>query len=110
MPQLVPDLLTLREAQALVLGRARPLSGETVPVWEAAGRVTSEPARAVVALPPFPSSAMDGFAVRAADLPGTLPVVERIAAGRPAPRGQTSSCCRRWPRTSRRIGRRSSGA
>ena len=86
MPQLVPDLLTLREAQALVLGRARPLSGETVPVWEAAGRVTSEPARAVVALPPFPSSAMDGFALRAADLPGTLPVVERIAAGRPATR------------------------
>ena len=86
MPQLVPDLLTLREAQALVLGRARPLSGETVPVWEAAGRVTSEPARAVVALPPFPSSAMDGFALRAADLPGTLPIVERIAAGRPATR------------------------
>jgi molybdopterin molybdotransferase len=48
--------------------------------------VTSEPARALVALPPFPSSAMDGFAVRAADLPGTLPVVEQIPAGRPAPR------------------------
>ena len=86
MPQLVPDLLTLREAQALVLARARPLAGEMVPVWEVAGRVTSEPARAVVALPPFPSSAMDGFALRAADLPGTLPIVERIAAGRPATR------------------------
>ena len=52
----------------------------------AAGRVTREPVRALVDLPPFASSAMDGFAVRAADLPGTLPVVERIAAGRPAPR------------------------
>jgi molybdopterin molybdotransferase len=82
----VPDLLTLQEAQSLVLGRARPLSGEAVSVWDAAGRVTSEPARALVALPPFPSSAMDGFAVRAADLPGTLPVVEQIPAGRPAPR------------------------
>ncbi len=37
-------------------------------------------------LPPFPSSAMDGFAIRAADVPGELPVVFRIAAGRPAER------------------------
>jgi molybdopterin molybdotransferase len=80
----VPDLLTLEAAQALVLGRVRALSGEAVPVWDAAGRVTAEPARALVDLPPFPSSAMDGFAVRAADLPGTLPVVEHVAAGRPA--------------------------
>jgi molybdopterin molybdotransferase len=82
----VPDLLTLEAAQALVLGRVRTLSGEPVPVWDAAGRVTSEPVRALVDLPPFPSSAMDGFAVRAADLPGTLPVVEQVAAGRPASR------------------------
>jgi molybdopterin molybdotransferase len=81
----VPDLLAFQAAQALVLGRVRPLSGEAVSVWDAAGRVTSEPARALVDLPPFASSAMDGFAVRAADLPGTLPVVGQIAAGRPAP-------------------------
>jgi molybdopterin molybdotransferase len=82
----VPDLLTLEAAQALVLGRVRALPGEAVPVWDTAGRVTSEPARALVDLPPFPSSAMDGFAVRAADLPGTLPVVGQVAAGRPASR------------------------
>src|SRR5262249_22227119 len=35
-------------------------------------------------LPPFPSSAMDGFAVRAADTPGVLPVSGSSAAGRPA--------------------------
>ena len=80
------DLLTLEEAQARVLARARPLSGESVPIGRAAGRVTAEPARAVVDLPPFPSSAMDGFAVRAADVPGTLPVVDRVPAGRPAAR------------------------
>ena len=80
------DLLTLAEAQALVLARVRPLAAELVPVWEAASRVTAEPARAVVDLPPFRSSAMDGFAVRAADLPGTLPVVGRIPAGGPAAR------------------------
>ena len=80
------DLLTLEAAQALVLDRVRALPGEAVPVWDAAGRVTCEPARALVDLPPFPSSAMDGFAVRAADLPGTLPVVEQVAAGSPASR------------------------
>jgi molybdopterin molybdotransferase len=79
-------LLTLEQAQALVLARAQVLGAEHVSVWEAMGRVTAEPVRALVDLPPFPSSAMDGFAVHAADLPGALPVVERIAAGRPATR------------------------
>src|SRR6476646_7736570 len=82
----VVELLTLAQAQALVLERAAPLPSETVPTAEAAGRVLAEEARALVDLPPFPSSAMDGFALRAADTPGTLPVVFRIAAGAPAPR------------------------
>jgi len=81
----VAELLTLEEAQQLVLERALPLPAERVPLDRAAGRVLAEPARAVVDLPPFPSSAMDGFAVRAADTPGMLPVVFRVAAGRPAP-------------------------
>src|ERR1700688_560433 len=38
----------------------------------------------MVDLPPFPSSAMDGFALRSADVPGTLGIVGRIAAGSPA--------------------------
>ena len=46
----------------------------------------AEPARARVDLPPFASSAMDGFALRSADTPGRFPVVARIAAGSPAPR------------------------
>jgi molybdopterin molybdotransferase len=82
----VAELLTMEEAQQLVLERARPLAPELVPLERAAGRVLAEAARAVVDLPPFPSSAMDGFAVRAEDVPGALPVVARIAAGRPAPR------------------------
>jgi molybdopterin molybdotransferase len=84
--RIVAPLLTLEEAQSRVLAHVRPLPVETVPLGEAVGRVLAEPARAAVDLPPFPSSAMDGFAVRAADLPGTLPVVAEIAAGRPAPR------------------------
>jgi molybdopterin molybdotransferase len=82
----VEELLTLEEAQALVLERARPLDAEAVPIADAAGRVLAEPATAVVDLPPFPSSAMDGYAVRSVDTPGTLPVVFRVAAGVPASR------------------------
>jgi molybdopterin molybdotransferase len=82
----VAELRSLEEAQRLVLERVVPLPAEPVPVADAAGRVLAEDAEALVDLPPFASSAMDGYAVRAADTPGVLPVVARIAAGRPAPR------------------------
>ena len=80
------DLLSIDEALECILARARPLEAEEVPLEAAAGRVLAAPAPAAVDLPPFPSSAMDGFALRAADVPGTLPVVERVAAGLPASR------------------------
>ena len=80
------DLLGFDEALRLVLERVEPLPAAPVAVDEAAGRVLAAPAVAAVDLPPFPSSAMDGFALRAADTPGTLPIVARVAAGRPAPR------------------------
>jgi molybdopterin molybdotransferase len=82
----VSDLLSIEDALAAVLARVVPLEGEEVAVADAAGRVLAEPARAAVDLPPFPSSAMDGFAVRADDAPGELPVVARVAAGRPVGR------------------------
>lgn len=82
----MPPLLSIDEALARVLARAQPLDAERVPVAAAAGRVLAEDVAARVDLPPFASSAMDGFAVRAADLPGSLPVVFRIAAGLPADR------------------------
>jgi molybdopterin molybdotransferase len=78
------DLLSIAEAQLLILERARPLPAEAVSLEDAAGRVLAEAARAAVDLPPFASSAMDGFAVRTADTPGRLTVVARIAAGEPA--------------------------
>ena len=77
------SLLTLEEAQGRVLERVRALPTEFVPVGQAAERVVTEEVRASVDLPPFASSAMDGFAVRAADLPGTLRIVGESAAGRP---------------------------
>ena len=82
----MPELLSLEEAQRRILERTRPLPSERVAIGAAAGRVAAEEARARVDLPPFDSSAMDGFAVRSVDTPGRLPVVERVAAGRPASR------------------------
>jgi molybdopterin molybdotransferase len=82
----VGDLLTYDQAQRLVLERTHALPSERVPLADAAGRVTAASARAAVDLPPFPSSAMDGYAVRSADVPGTLPVVAHVAAGRPVDR------------------------
>jgi molybdopterin molybdotransferase len=82
----VAELLTVEDALARVLGHSHPLPAEPVELGGAAGRVLAEDARAAVDLPRFASSAMDGFALRAADTPGTLPVVARVAAGRPVER------------------------
>jgi molybdopterin molybdotransferase len=78
------ELVTIEEALALVLGQVVALSAETVPLDAAAGRILAEPGTAAIDLPPFPSSAMDGFAIRSADAPGSLEIVGRVAAGRPA--------------------------
>lgn len=56
----------------------------TLPVAEALGCVLAAPAAATVDVPPFANSAMDGYAVRAADVtqaPSTLEVVGRVLAG-----------------------------
>jgi molybdopterin molybdotransferase len=79
----VADLPGIDEALALVLAQVQPLPLEDVSIAVAAGRVLGEDARAVTDLPPFDSSAMDGYAVRAADTPGPLTVVGHSAAGRP---------------------------
>jgi molybdopterin molybdotransferase len=80
------DLISLEEALARIFEQVRPLGAEPVPLAAAAGRVIAEDARSLVDLPPFASSAMDGFAVRSGDTPARLPVVAQIAAGVPAPR------------------------
>jgi molybdopterin molybdotransferase len=79
----VAALLTLEEAQARVLGLARLLAADSVPIADAGGRVSADDVHALVDLPPFASSAMDGFAVHVADLPGTLRIAGESAAGRP---------------------------
>src|SRR5215210_105203 len=83
---IVPALLSLEEAQRRILEHVVRLPSERVALEAAAGRVLVEPATAHVDLPPFDASAMDGYALRSGDTPGRLPVVDRIAAGRPASR------------------------
>ena len=77
-------LLRIDEALELVLARIVALDAERVPIADASGRVLAETVRATVDLPPFDSSAMDGYAVRAADTPGRLALVEPSAAGAPS--------------------------
>ena len=76
-------MISIDEALVLVLDGLAPLGPERVPLAEAAGRVAAEPARSVVDLPPFDRSAMDGYAVRAADTaPGVpLRLTGGVAAG-----------------------------
>ena len=76
-------MISLEQALELVLDGIEPLGAERVALGEAAGRVAAEPALAAVDLPPFDRSAMDGYAVRAADTaPGvTLRLGAGVAAG-----------------------------
>jgi molybdopterin molybdotransferase len=81
----VLSLLTVDDALARIRERALPLPSELVPVTRAAGRVLSSSAVSRTDLPPFASSAMDGFAVRAAETPGELRVAFRVPAGTAPP-------------------------
>lgn len=81
--------IPLHEARELILSSVRPLGGETVSLREAAGRVLLEEVAADRVIPPADNSAMDGFAVRSADVarvPATLRIVEDLPAGRASTR------------------------
>lgn len=82
----------LPEAQREVLDAVRPLDAVRVPLHEALGLALAEPVAAPHDVPPFANSAMDGYAVRAADaasVPATLEVLEDVPAGHVADRGVT---------------------
>lgn len=79
-------LLAVEDALARVLEGVEPVASEAVAVACAHGRVLAEPLEALLTQPPFAASAMDGYAVRAADiavLPATLSVIGTAAAGHP---------------------------
>lgn len=79
-------LMPVAEALQRVLADARALPAETVKLNDAFGRVLTENVIALRTQPPAAVSAMDGYAVRAADVattPVTLKVIGEVAAGRP---------------------------
>ncbi len=79
-------LLGLDDARARLCAAGAPLSAEDVAVGAALGRVLSGPHRALVDLPGWDNSALDGFALRAADSDRELPVAFAVSAGDdPAP-------------------------
>ena len=76
------------EAVERILAAAQALPEETVPLGAALGRVLAADVVAPITLPHWTNSAMDGYAVRGADVAGasetapiTLPIVETVAAG-----------------------------
>ncbi|MDO4436593.1 MAG: molybdopterin molybdotransferase MoeA [Coriobacteriaceae bacterium] len=85
-----PDahMITVEDAQRIILERACPTPIEQVPTWLAAGRPLAEDVATDIDLAPFANSAMDGYAVRAQDLaaaeagaPVELEVIGHEAAG-----------------------------
>lgn len=75
-------MLSVDEARERIIAGARTTGSELVPLLAAAGRVpVAFAVAAALDVPPFDNSAMDGFAVRAADSPGELRLVGEVAAG-----------------------------
>jgi molybdopterin molybdotransferase len=76
-------MLSVEQAQAEILGRARRLPTERVDIIAALGRVLAEPIQSTRRIPPWPNSSMDGYAVRAIDThpAATLTVIDRVIAG-----------------------------
>lgn len=94
--------LSLDDARSAVLERAATLGAESVSLTRALGRITSAPVAAPFDQPPFPNSAMDGFALHAADSKGaspTQPVILGLTgesrAGEPAAGGVEPGQCAR---------------
>ncbi len=74
-------MLSVEDAARTVAQRIERLPVERVPLHGALNRILAEDIVAARFLPSFDNSAMDGYAVRSAELPGTFPVVAIVAAG-----------------------------
>ncbi len=78
-------MISVDEARTRILAGLRPTAAETVPLADAWGRVTARPVAARLTQPPQDVSAMDGYALRAADggQGATLDIVASAPAGHP---------------------------
>jgi molybdopterin molybdotransferase len=77
-------LITIKQAREIVLGTVRPLQQEVVAIADALGRVLAQDVVARGDVPPFPSSAMDGYAIKAGSASRSLTLVGESRAGSPA--------------------------
>ena len=84
----MPEMISVEQARDLVLSHVSQLPAETVPVLDAAGRVAAVDLKSDIDISPFAHAAMDGFAMRAAQLqsaspesPVELDVIAEVAAG-----------------------------
>jgi molybdopterin molybdotransferase len=84
-------VISVEDALAQILSHVQPLEPERVALLDALDRVLTEPIVSDIDIPPFDNSAMDGYAVRAADIthasaqtPARLDVVGYVAAGQVA--------------------------
>jgi molybdopterin molybdotransferase len=80
------ELITIAEARERVLAAVQPLDTDRIPVADALDRVLAADVKAVGDVPPFPSSAMDGYAVDAGPPGRRLIVVGESRAGTPTDR------------------------
>jgi molybdopterin molybdotransferase len=78
-----PKLLSIEDALALVAAHVIALPAEDVGLEHCYGRFLTEDVHATIDLPPFASSAMDGYALRAAEASERLLIVGESAAGSP---------------------------
>ncbi len=85
--------VSVEHALATVVASARLQPGETVALAEAVGRTLAQPVVSPVALPPFDTSSMDGYAVRLADLAGgVVPLAGTVHAGESPPPLPPGAC------------------
>lgn len=75
-------MISVAEARAIILEHARTCETETLPLRAVLGRILREDIIAQREQPPFRASAMDGYALRAADTPGVLRLIGEAGAGR----------------------------
>ena len=85
------SLVPVEEARSRILGDIAPIADvETEPLAHAIGRQLATDLKATRSQPPFPASAMDGYAVRAADV-ATVPVTLKVIGEAPAGHGFSGS-------------------
>jgi molybdopterin molybdotransferase len=78
-------LLTIAQARELILNETVPLDTESIEIAEARDRVLATDLKAAGDVPPFPCSAMDGYAVNPAPAGRSLTIVGESRAGTPSP-------------------------